>query len=134
MSNGKMVIESREGCKNLTIRRKISQEKQARKFTTKGGGEQPSSPEVTTSQVKMDSSLNWEPNISNLATRTDFKRLGARPWNIFFGLKTWNGFEITEKLQKSLWEAFKDNLEVYDEIVLSLKITCIIEKVQDYPD
>ena len=57
MSNGKMVIESREGCKNLTVRRKISQEKQARKFTTKGGGEQPSSPEVT-SQVKMDSSLN----------------------------------------------------------------------------
>ena len=129
-----MVIESREGCKNLTIRRKISQEKQARKFTTKGGGEQPSSPEVTTSQVKMDSSLNWEPNNSNLATRTDFKRLGARPWNISFGLKTWNGFEITEKLQKSLWKAFKDNLEVYDEIVLSLKITCIIEKVQDYPD
>ena len=127
-----MVIESREGCKNLTIRRKISQEKQARKFTTNGGGEQPSSPEVT-SQVKMDSSLNWEPNNSNLATRTDFKRLGARPWNISFGLKTWNGFEITEKLQKSLWKAFKDNLEVYDEIVLSLKITCIIEKVQDYP-
>ena len=58
MSNGKMVIESREGCKNLTVRRKISQEKQTRKFTTKGGGgEQPSSPEVT-SQVKMDSSLN----------------------------------------------------------------------------
>jgi len=42
--------------------------------------------------------------------------------------------KITEKLQKSLWKAFKDNLEVYDEIVLSLKITCFIEKVQDYPD
>ena len=107
MSNGKMVIESREGCKNLTIRRKISQEKQARKFTTKGGGEQPSSPEVTISQVKMDSSLNWEPNNSNLATRTDFKRLGARPWNISFGLKTWNGFENYRKTTEKSLESFK---------------------------
>ena len=100
-----MVIESREECKNLTVWRKISQEKQAWKFTTKGGGELPSSPEVT-SQVKMDSSLNWEPNNSNLATRTDFKRLGARPWNISFGLKTWNGFENYRKTTEQSLESF----------------------------
>ena len=51
--------------------------------------------------------LNWEPNNSNLATRTDFKRLGARPWNISFGLKTWNGFENYRKTTEKSMESFK---------------------------
>ena len=66
--------------------------------------------------------LNWEPNNSNLATRTDFKRLGARPWNIFFWPQNMKWlWKITEKLQKSLQKSFQDNLEVGEEIVCPWK-------------
>ena len=127
-----MVIESRERCKNSTVRRKISQEKWAWKFTTKGVG---------------TTFLPWG-DIAGEYGLVPTEKSQTATWQHARILNVWGrgrgtfslaskhemALKITEKLQKSLWKALKDNLEVYDEIVLSLKITCIIEKVQDYPD